>query len=448
MLGKHQMLKEAIGLTSLQHKCEINEELGCDNTVNNTNIHPTPLWFSCFTTGADSDQGQDSDTNESVENLRRLFELPQDPEEVRRIATRPGLRTRLQIATCERLAVDNPDRLAWQEDTERIEYQNINTEEVVTALSSSRQVDVVFATNMAEEANTTNNEMQVAQRDEDLKQLKGRVQMLCDMVQRLVQQSRPEPSHLEQVGVSATPAVEVQGHARVDLREPQVATTNPMDPEALQKFIDSAVVAKFKQLAQDNEPLLSESDKPYQAWHDLVLFPPGYTRPHFQMFDGTGDPREHLTHFEVACGDTITNGSLLLRQFPLSLKGAAFQWYSKLSPGSIQDWPMMKSQFKSHFVSTKREITLRELADLRQERDEKVEAYITRWKNTSINCSQEIRAEEAIRPCIGGISKTPRSFQSLSQMVVELEGQYSKSPELLAIYKGFLLEIKLRSPAN
>nr|CAD1844035.1 unnamed protein product [Ananas comosus var. bracteatus] len=69
-----------------------------------------------------------------------------------------------------------------------------------------------------------------------------------------------------------------------------MATTNPMNPEALQKFIDSAVVAKFKQLAQDNEPLLSESDKPSQAWHDLVPFPPGYTRPQFQMFDGTGDP--------------------------------------------------------------------------------------------------------------------------------------------------------------
>nr|CAD1817824.1 unnamed protein product [Ananas comosus var. bracteatus] len=377
-----------------------------------TNIHPTPLRFSCFTTGADSDQGQDSDANENVENLRRLFELPQDPEELRRIATRSGLRTRLQTATCERLAVDNPD------NTEGIEHQNINTEEVATTLSSSRR------------ANTTNNEMQVAQRDEELEQLKGQVQMLCDMVQRLVQQSRPEPSHIEQVGISTTPAIEVQGHAREDLNEPQMATANPMDPEALKKFIDSAVVAKFKQLAQDNEPLLRESDKPYQAWHDLVPFPPGYTRPQFQMFDGTGDPREHLTHFEAACGDTVTNGSLLLRQFPLSLKVAAFQWYSKIPPGSIQDWPMMKAQFKSHFVSTKREITLRELADLRQERDEKVETYITRWKNTSINCSQEIRTEEAIRLCIGGmhpwlavqILKVLRSPRIYLDCIYHLEG--------------------------
>nr|CAD1836413.1 unnamed protein product [Ananas comosus var. bracteatus] len=173
------------------------------------------------------------------------------------------------------------------------------------------------------------------------------------------------------------------------------------------------------------------------------------------MFDGIGDPREHLTHFEAACGDTVTNGSLLLRQFPLSLKVAAFQWYSKLPPGSIQDWPMMKAQFKSHFVSTKREITLRELADLKQERDEKVETYITRWKNTSINCSQEIRAEEAIRLCIGGmhpwlavqiISKTPRSFQSLSQTAAELEAQYRKSPELLAMYKGFSSGDKTKKP--
>lgn len=76
--------------------------------------------------------------------------------------------------------------------------------------------------------------------------------------------------------------------------------------------------------------------------HDQVPFPLGYHPPQFQKFDGIGDPKQHLAHFEAACGNTINNESLLLRQFPLSLQGAAFAWYSKLPPASVPDGPSMK----------------------------------------------------------------------------------------------------------
>lgn len=126
--------------------------------------------------------------------------------------------------------------------------------------------------------------------------------------------------------------------------------------ESLQQMMNSIASSTYKQLAAEKEPLLTETDKPYAAWHDQVPFPQGYSKPRFQMFDGTGDAREHLTHFEAACGDIATQPSLLLRQFSLSLKGAAFQWYSRLAPGSVPDWNTMKALFKSHFISVRKSL--------------------------------------------------------------------------------------------
>uniref|UniRef100_A0A2K1R608 Uncharacterized protein n=1 Tax=Populus trichocarpa TaxID=3694 RepID=A0A2K1R608_POPTR len=51
-------------------------------------------------------------------------------------------------------------------------------------------------------------------------------------------------------------------------------------------------------------------------------------------------PKRHLSHFITACRDTATNGSLLLRQFPLSLDGPAYEWYDISGPGPC--WKQMQ----------------------------------------------------------------------------------------------------------
>jgi hypothetical protein len=117
-------------------------------------------------------------------------------------------------------------------------------------------------------------------------------------------------------------------------------------------------------------------EKPYEAWHDLVPFLARWCPPKFHQFDGTGDAREHLAYFEVACGDTAKNSSLLLRQFSGSLTDAAFHWYSRLTIGKISNWVDMKNAFKKHFVAMKRDISIVELSQVRQQRDEPIDDYI------------------------------------------------------------------------
>ena len=83
---------------------------------------------------------------------------------------------------------------------------------------------------------------------------------------------------------------------------------------------------------------------PYPPYHETVPYPPGYQIPPFYMFDGGGCPKlkdTYLISLPIA-GTLPQNGSLPLRQFPLSLDGPAYEWYDNLRPGSISSWKQMQ----------------------------------------------------------------------------------------------------------
>jgi hypothetical protein len=163
----------------------------------------------------------------------------------------------------------------------------------------------------------------------------------------------------------------------------------------------------MKQMSIDQNPQPSESelDKPYASWHDLVPFPSGWHPPKFCLFDGTGDAREHLAYFEAMCGDTTRTPSLLLRQFSGSLTGSAFHWYSHLLVGSIPDWKTMKELFKSHFMSMKKDFSTLELLQVKQKRDEKIDDYILRFRNSYVWLAREMHPQEAVSMCIHGMQQ-------------------------------------------
>ncbi|XP_027170498.1 uncharacterized protein LOC113770278 [Coffea eugenioides] len=82
--------------------------------------------------------------------------------------------------------------------------------------------------------------------------------------------------------------------------------------------------------------------------------PPGYQPPKFQQFDGKGSPKQHVAHFVETCNNAGTYGDLLVKQFVRSLKGNAFDWYTDLTPGSIDSWGQLEQEFLNRFYSTRR----------------------------------------------------------------------------------------------
>ncbi|KAH7676990.1 Acyl-CoA dehydrogenase/oxidase N-terminal protein [Dioscorea alata] len=159
------------------------------------------------------------------------------------------------------------------------------------------------------------------------------------------------------------------------------------------------VVAKLKQ-AKGSETR-ADRDKPYPSYHDLVPYPKGYNVPKFKQFTGISNPDQHLGHFVMACGDTSTKPSLLLRHFSTSLAGVAFKWY-------------LKDAFRVRFGGISDKITIVDLTATRQYKDEKVVNYIMRWRNLSIKFEQPLDQPQAVGLLLENIDSWMSPFLSTS----------------------------------
>lgn len=56
----------------------------------------------------------------------------------------------------------------------------------------------------------------------------------------------------------------------------------------------------------------------------------------------------------------------MYKQFVRSLQGNAFDWYTNLEDGSIDDWEHLEHEFANHFYSTRRTVSMIELTNTRQ----------------------------------------------------------------------------------
>lgn len=175
--------------------------------------------------------------------------------------------------------------------------------------------------------------------------------------------------------------------------------------------------------------------KPYPAWIDSVPYTPGFSQPDFKMFDGTGDPHQHLTHFLSRCEPVAQNGALCLRLFVQSLEGPAFTWYAHLSEESIPTWEARVSEFRKQFSNTQRRVGVPEQLKTKQRDNEPVTEFIARWRALTFACPQKFTQQELLKMCMNNfrhdlssilLPQTFKGFDDLCTKAHDVEAHLSK----------------------
>nr|CAD1838499.1 unnamed protein product [Ananas comosus var. bracteatus] len=176
------------------------------------------------------------------------------------------------------------------------------------------------------------------------------------------------------------------------------------------KQIQELISSQVKQTIDETATKRKSRGHPYPIEYDRIPFPDGYIVPKFKTFYGIGNPNQHLAHFKATCGNTGGNSALLLRQFPQSLSGVAFEWYYSLEDEFITTWDNMEEAFRTKFATVSDKITIADLVAIKRMKDESMLEYITRWRNLSIRCEQPIEQTQAVGLLMGNIDNWMAPF--------------------------------------
>ena len=74
----------------------------------------------------------------------------------------------------------------------------------------------------------------------------------------------------------------------------------------------------------------------------------------------------------------------MTRLFIDTLKGLAFEWFMKLSEGSIKNWGDLEKFFLSRFFKDDSEITMSTLLAMRQRKGESIKVFVERFQNMTL----------------------------------------------------------------
>jgi len=132
-----------------------------------------------------------------------------------------------------------------------------------------------------------------------------------------------------------------------------------------------------------------------------------------------------------------------IHNFPLSLTGTAFSWFTSLPPCSFHSWAQLEEKFHAHFYNGVQETRFSHLTSVRQGRDETILDFFKRFREIKSRCFHlEISERDLIEFCFAGLRSSIRDkleychFSTCNQLLERAVSVESRLKESRDSYKS------------
>ena len=135
-----------------------------------------------------------------------------------------------------------------------------------------------------------------------------------------------------------------------------------------------------EKMDQSLDKKVKKTDSPFTLAVQECLVPSKFRLPQLEPFDELKDPLDHLNTFKMTLGLQQPPDEILYRSFPITLKGVAREWFTKLPTSSIDNFEQLSSSFLRLFVSQQRPKRLaNHLLTIKQGEKETLRSYVTHF---------------------------------------------------------------------
>ncbi|KAJ9180871.1 hypothetical protein P3X46_009064 [Hevea brasiliensis] len=120
--------------------------------------------------------------------------------------------------------------------------------------------------------------------------------------------------------------------------------------------------------------------------------------PDLPKFDGTGDPKTHISSYLIVMKTTGLTKNQVTQFFSMSLEGVASSWYHGLEATVRKEWKELVERFvQQYYYNTALDVTLRDLETTKQKRNETCSEYLLRWRKKAMKMTKRPSEKDQVR---------------------------------------------------
>ncbi|KAK2997598.1 hypothetical protein RJ639_025620 [Escallonia herrerae] len=226
------------------------------------------------------------------------------------------------------------------------------------------------------------------------------------------------------------------------VKTPRRSIHRKRTPESRSQERDSWKVVPRYHSPERSRPR-NESGYPLSKAIEKAKLPPNFRMPQCDLYDGTGDPGEHVYQFQTNMLLLQVSDAVMCRAFPTTLRKAAHAWFKSLQPRSIYSFGQLSDLFQKHFVSSRsRRKNSASLLNIVQEKNESLACFLGRFNAATLgidNLDESVKYTaflRGLRPTSKFAFSVNKSPPGNMKALLEKANKYIQAEEYLETHRG------------